>query len=531
MLTNPPQPVREALEFMRNLGEGVYTYITGNPVDDDLRDEAAAVKTVGTALMTAAAVGAPAAAATGLGLPVAGALGAGGLLGWWLNDNVGGRLDLIQYQREKEKKMQEWDEKQQEEAKRRAEEWNNRQAQIAEAIAAREARSEEEFNRRMEIIEQNRQRNQEWTQKFYEALAEQKRKEREETEASIAERKRLDTVTSNAFTYAQSVKDYMDAARNAMINKQPDIALNLLNQAEGAVATLRDFMEKNVDDLIKAGVYDVYLQALQTWQNIIDSQQGILLTAKNMGGPGEPQPPPPKPYSPGSPARQVGRQPNLTDIINQILKALLRELEGNQAIGYRYNRLRTADPFITPDDQIGVILARLMQNQTAKTNTLGVLASLLGSKVAGVAPYAPAQYQPLPAATAARVVKNMLTIPPTPIEQLPYEDVLELWATHRYSQIMKRVYVSLLQLGLTPDEISRLKPVEQMGIAMLRAIAAYYNRDGKITPVEYNLFQVGKQKLRLRTSKLEYLASELEQIGRGLTAYGGEEAISIPEVM
>jgi hypothetical protein len=548
-----PKPVADFLEGAGNFLEGIYTYITGQPVDDDLRDEAAAVKAVGTALMAAGTAGAAAAAATGVGLPVAGALGGLTLLGWWLNDNVAGRLDMIQYQKDKEKKMLEEEQRYLERKRQEAEEWANRQAELERKRAEREAKSEEEFMRRMQEIERRRQEQLERLHAFYQELEEKRRKREEQTQAYYQERERLETATRNAFALAQNVRDLMDAAKNAVINKQPDIAFNLLSQADDTAAQLREYIERYKDDLIKAGVYDTYLQAWKTYQNIIDSQQGILLTRyPELWTGGKPQIPEerPRPKEEGEgkvTTRDIVRtvvvsrpreptvtkpiQPSMQDIIQQIVKALLRELTANQAAGYRARTYLTAAPTIDVDDDTGLKLAQLFNKLKAKTWALGQLAGQVSRQIKGVSPYIIPDRKPLPTTTAAKFIQAILLKPPTPIEQMPYDLVIELWATHQFKLIAGRVYASLRQLGLTVEEIAKLTPKEQMALAMLRSIATFAARDGKITPVEYDLFQTAKDLLRLRTSRLEYLANELAAMQASPAPYGGEEAISSAEAM
>lgn len=103
---------------VQNLMKGISWYVTGQIDPEEYEDVSAAVKSVGTALMSVSPIGmtaAGAAAATGLGAPVAGAVagvsGALGLIGWFLNDNVAGRIDMMKYQLDKEKKEAESEEK------------------------------------------------------------------------------------------------------------------------------------------------------------------------------------------------------------------------------------------------------------------------------------------------------------------------------------------------------------------------------------------------------------------------------------
>jgi hypothetical protein len=524
------KPVADTLEFIRNLGEGVYTYITGQPVDDDLRDEAAAVKTVGTTLMTAGAAGGALAAATGVGAPAALALGGVSLLGWWLTDNVGGRLDLIQYEHEKEKKALEWDEKWMERKRREAEEWTERQAELERKRAEREARSEEEFRRRMQEIEESRQEHLERVAAFYNELEERRRKRDEETRAFYEERERIETANSNAFSLAQQVRDVMDAAKNAMINKQPEVALNLLNQAESAVAALRDYIERNRDTLIRAGTYDTYLSAAQTYQDVIDAQQAVLMHTKPELRPRGREEPTEPTIGRRRPGKATAKPADLPDILGTITGATIRELEENQALGYRARTILAADPSIDIDDDAGQRLMQGFRRMKAKTWAIGQLASQLSSYAKHVSPYVIPSGRSLPADKAAAILRAILVGPPTPLEQLPYDLVMELWATKQYKRIMKRVYVSLLQLGLSTEDIARLKPTEQMALAMLRSLSLYASRDGKITPAEYRLMEVAKSLLRLKESRLQYLTRELEEMAAAQSETMSEEIYPATEM-
>lgn len=511
------KPIADSLEFIRNLAEGVYTYITGRPVDEDLRDESAAVKTVGTALMTGGAAGAALAAATGVGAPAALALGGASLLGWWLNDNVAGRLDMIQYSREKEKKMLEWDEKYAERKRREAEEWAERQAEMERKRAEREARSEAEFRRRMQEIEESRQNHLERIAAFYNDLEERRRKRDIETREFYADRERIDTVNRNAFSLAQQVRDTMDAAKNAMINKQPDIALNLLNQAEGAVAALRDYIDRNRDDLIRAGTYETYLSAAKTYQNVIDAQQAVIMSGRpDLRSRGREEPTEPT-IGRRRPGKATARPADLPDILGTIRDATIRELEENQGLGYRARTILATNPSIDIDDDEGQGLVRSLRRMKAKTWAIGHLSSQLGRYAKHVSPYVIPSGRSLPADKAAKILRAVLLAPPTPIEELPYDLVMEIWAAKQFKRIMKRVYVSLLQLGLSREDIARLKPTEQMAIAMFRSLAIYAARDGRITPVEYRLMETAKQLLRLTNSRLQYLSRELEAMAAALT--------------
>jgi hypothetical protein len=97
-------------KIIPNLFEGIKWYITGKIDPEKYEEVSAAVKTAGAALMALSPAGTLASgalAATGIGAPAAGVV-AGvtsglGLIGWWLSDNVAGRIDLIKYQLDKEK--------------------------------------------------------------------------------------------------------------------------------------------------------------------------------------------------------------------------------------------------------------------------------------------------------------------------------------------------------------------------------------------------------------------------------------------
>ena len=111
-------------KLIPNLLKGIEWYITGKIDPKDYEEVSAAVKTAGTVLMGASPAGLTAAgvaAATGFSAPVAGLIGgvsgALGLIGWWLSDNVAGRIDLMKSQLDKEAK-----EKQTEEAIRKRDE-------------------------------------------------------------------------------------------------------------------------------------------------------------------------------------------------------------------------------------------------------------------------------------------------------------------------------------------------------------------------------------------------------------------------
>jgi len=269
------EEVKNFVNGVSTLGRAFQYYIFGAPPDEDLSDEAAAIKSLATPLMTIS----PAAMAVGaaIGGPIGAAVGGSlGLLGWWLADNVAGRLDLLDYERRKrehEKEQgKEYLKRQEEAAKKWMESKIEAEKQILEIRRNEKKISDEEYFKRMEELEEKKRRqNEEW-EKFWREKEEADR----EKEKAYEERKRVDSAVDVMKSYTYQIRDIMDSVKTLTYNKMNDEALKQLEAAKAVLKTMRDKYVELQDLLDKAGMKEVFYDAMQTLTSIIDANTAAL---------------------------------------------------------------------------------------------------------------------------------------------------------------------------------------------------------------------------------------------------------------
>jgi len=265
--------VKQAVDAVSAFGRGVWYGIVGPPEDEDLRDEIAAVKAVGSTLMGVGAAGAAVAAATGVGVPVAAALGSLALPGWALVDNFAGRLEFIQAQREKEKrdaeKAREWEERQ----RRMQEEEIERMKEYTNWKIARTAEAEEERSKRYEELEKKLEEKREEYNRFWQKIEEEKRKAEEEKRKEEEEERRFYTAQTEIKAVLDEVKGLVQAAGNAWFSKNPQTALTLLQEARDRVPMLKSKIEQYRDIFQKYNVYVAFMEQARAIENVLTANE------------------------------------------------------------------------------------------------------------------------------------------------------------------------------------------------------------------------------------------------------------------
>jgi hypothetical protein len=264
---------KQAADAVAAFGRGVWYGIVGPPEDEDLRDEIAAVKAVGSALMAAGTTGAAIAAATGVGLPVAAALGSLSLPGWALIDNFAGRLEFIQSQREKEKKdaekAREWEERQrrmQEEEIERMKEYTNWKIQRTAEAEAERAKMYEEASKKLE-------EKREEINRFWQKIEEERRKAEEEKRKKEEEERRFYAAQTEIKAILDEMKGLQQAAGNAWYAKNPQTALTLLQEAKDRVPVLKSKIEQYRDIFQKYNVYVAFMEQARAIENVLTANE------------------------------------------------------------------------------------------------------------------------------------------------------------------------------------------------------------------------------------------------------------------
>jgi hypothetical protein len=264
---------KQAADGVASFGRGVWYGIVGPPEDEDLRDEIAAVKAVGSTMMAVGAGGAAVAAATGVGLPVAAALGSLALPGWALVDNFAGRLEFIQAQREKEKrdaeKAREWEDRQ----RRMQEEEINKMKEYTNWKIARTAEAEEERSKRYDELEKKLEEKREEYNKFWQKIEEEKRKAEEEKGKEEEEERRFYTAQTEIKAVLDEMKGLEQAAGNAWFAKNPQTALSLLQEAKDKVPELKQKIEQYRDIFQKYNVYVAFMEQARSIENILAANE------------------------------------------------------------------------------------------------------------------------------------------------------------------------------------------------------------------------------------------------------------------
>ncbi|MEM0010351.1 MAG: hypothetical protein QXW39_07365 [Candidatus Bathyarchaeia archaeon] len=264
------QSLKSQIDTAAAFGRGVWYGIVGPPEDEDLSDEIAALKGVGTALMTGGAATAGIAALTGVGTPVAAAAGAASLLGWALTDNFAGRLEFIQSQRQSKKEKEEYLEKLQDlyedKRKKDAEAFL---AQTDEYLARKKAAEEEILEMRKKFEEEKLAYEKEKA-KFWEELNKKKEMKEEEKKKEEEEDRAWLAFYTQAKSRAEEIKSYLQAASNYYSADQRTSALSVANDAFAKAEELEKFVDQNAEFLQRLGVYEAFKEQARAIKNQVE---------------------------------------------------------------------------------------------------------------------------------------------------------------------------------------------------------------------------------------------------------------------
>jgi hypothetical protein len=310
--------VKAVGDGIATFGRGIWYAIVGAPEDEDLQDEIAALKGTGLAMMTVGGGAAAAAAATGVGAPLATVLGTVGLLGWALTDNFAGRLELLQYQRQEEKKWREIREKREEEERARSlraqfdAKVDEIRSLMMTANTARAARQYDDalrlLERAQELIGEARSFVDQYKSdldviratapalarlnSLESSISEQRRLVERTTESQRAtgitpagrtsmEESYFYTLRNTLKAKEDEIKRLLDAANSAIFRKAYDEAERLLRDARSSLDEYKDIIDANRSILEKFYHYTAYTTSHRSIDKQIKTIEGSLAGARD----------------------------------------------------------------------------------------------------------------------------------------------------------------------------------------------------------------------------------------------------------
>jgi len=444
--------------FARGIAYGIF----GPPPEEDLTDEIAALKGVGTALMTGGAGAAGVLAATGAGAPAAAAAGAVSLIGWALTDNFAGRLEFIQSQRETQKRREEMLEKETETWKRAREEyleaWERSQLKILEEKKA----LEEEKQKFYEELEKERERRREEERKLWEEIEKKRQMREEEKKAEEAEERQFYALLQQLKSRAESVKGIISAATNAWFAKNGAQALELLSQAKSEVQALDSLIDENKEILEKFGYYVSFKDQVRAIMNVISANEKAW----------------------------TGQNPN-RDLSNATTNYTNSTRSFNRTTAKNLKRIGPADP-ADPDLQS-------MLRKAFKIDTNNVAVGMLLTQLAQqLLQYIPRVELPRSKLSSKTIVKLKLWLKKqykTPLAMIPNSTWNEN-AGYRYTPLMIRlIHRAMSDAKVSPKEMKGLKLRDLEAIFRARQYIYAAARRGYFEPYEFELYTRLKEHL------------------------------------
>ncbi|MEM2446280.1 MAG: hypothetical protein QW734_06450 [Candidatus Bathyarchaeia archaeon] len=445
--------VKTIADGIATFGRGVVYGIIGPPENEDLSDEIAAVKGTGLGLMAGAPPAAAVAAATGVGAPVAAAIGSLGLLGWGLVDNIAGRLEFIQSQRESEKKKERERLQNLEDYKKKMDMW------LETTKAAEEIKKEarEELNRYYEELNAKR-----------ELSEEEKRREEEEERAFYA-------LINALKAKIEEIKTHYALAQNAYYAKNQELALSELDKALELVKFLETDIEINKVLLEKFGYYVSLVQQASSILNMINAMKKV--------------------YS--------GLNPN-RDLQNAAIKY-------NEAVGSFWSQNRKTmyrnQPVDLGDkDQRKIVV--LQYSQATNDEAIAKLITDVVSKFADMIKFVAYPASKLSYMTIAKFRDWIARTYKTPLSAIP-NYVWNRCQGRKYNADMLLLMLDALEdAGVDPEEVRELKPYELEAILRARQYLWAAAQRGYFYPYELELYTRLKELLQLTDSE----AADLLQI-------------------
>jgi len=455
---------RGFMDAVSAFGRGIMYGIYGPPPEEDLRDEIAALKAVGTAAMSAGVPAAAVAAATGVGAPVAAVVGLGSLLGWALTDNFAGRLEFIQSQREAQKRHEERLQKETETWKKAREEyldaWERSQLKILEEKKA----LEEEKRKFYEELEKERERRHKEERELWEEIEKKRQMREEEKKAEEAEERQFYALLQQLKSRAESVKGILSAASNAWFAKNGAQALELLNQAKSELQALDQLIDENSEILQKNGYFVAFKDQVRSIMNVISANEKAW----------------------------TGQNPN-RDLSNATTNYTNSTKSFNRTTAKNMKRLGPADP---ADPILQSMLRKAFKIDTNNV-AIGMLLAQLAQQLLQYIPMVELPRSKLPSKTIVKLRLWLKRQYRTPLAMIP-NSVWNENAGYRYTPLMIRlIHRAMRDAKVSPNELKGLKLRDLEAIFRARQYIYAAARRGYFEPYEFELYTRLKEHLYL----------------------------------
>ena len=455
---------RGFMDAVSAFGRGIMYGIYGPPPEEDLRDEIAALKAVGTAAMSAGVPAAAVAAATGVGAPVAAVVGLGSLLGWALTDNFAGRLEFIQSQREAQKRHEERLQKETETWKKAREEYLDAWERSQRKIIDEKKELEEEKRKFWAEIEKERERRREEESKLWEEIEKKRQMREEEKKAEEAEERQFYALLQQLKSRAESVKGILQAAGNAWFAKNGAQALELLSQAKSELQALDSLIEENREILEKFGYYVAFKDQVRAIMNTISANEKAW----------------------------TGRNPN-RDLANAVTNYNNSTRSFNRTTGKNMKRMGPVDPG-HPDI---LRLLRLLFGIDTNNVAVGKLLSDTALQLLQFIPRVELPRSKLPSKTITKLRLWLKKQYKTPLAMIPNSTWNEN-AGYKYTPLMvKLIHRAMKDAKVSPKELRGLKLRDLEAIFRARQYIYAAARRGYFEPYEFELYTRLKEHLYL----------------------------------